>query len=150
MTEITADTVSFLMPRPRPTTYLIDPVAFCLAVIGGPALVALLGFWVLFIPVFALVFGGPLYLAIGVPVLLIYLSRHQATIDGISFLAFLSFATFALPAMGVIYLIGMEREFATFLALVGFGLIFAPLWGMATGWIYLRLRRDFYAHPLGI
>jgi len=118
--------------------------------IGGPLLVALLGFWVLLIPVFAVMFGGPLYLIIGVPVLLTYLSRHPATIDGISLLALLSFAALSLPALGLTYLAGMERQFGTVLFFGLFGLIFAPLWGMATGWIYLRLRRDFYAHPLGI
>ena len=74
MTEITAkyDGIFWRAARPGPR-YLIDPVAFFIALFGAPLLVALLGFWAFFIPIFALVFGGPIYLLLATPALLIHL-----------------------------------------------------------------------------
>jgi len=60
------------MPNDR---YAIDPIAFFLALIGAPLIVALVGFWILLIPVFAIGFGAIPYLTIGAPMLIWGLHR---------------------------------------------------------------------------
>jgi len=62
--------------------YAIDPVAFFLALICAPLLVALMFCWMIGIPVFALFFGGVPYLIFGTPVLLIYLHYRQGSPEG--------------------------------------------------------------------
>jgi len=47
----------------------IDAAVFAIALIAAPFLVALLFFWVYFIPVFAILFGGLPWLLCGGPVL---------------------------------------------------------------------------------
>lgn len=148
MTEITAHRRSLLLPEPRPIRNLIDPVAFVLAMVGGPILVTLLSFWVVFIPVVALIMGGPLFLLIGTPVLLWHLSYHPPMIDRISLLAFLTVLFASAPILPIALLWRNDQLLSLLMLFGGFGLIFAPVWGMATGWIYVRLRRDFYSHPL--
>ncbi|UWR23071.1 hypothetical protein [Sulfitobacter sp. S190] len=133
-----------LPPKPR---YIIDPVAFFVALIGGPLLFTLLSFWALFIPVFALVFGGPLYLAIGLPVLLWHLRNRDADPGKIGLLAF--FVNLILMAPLALFA-AFEQDAEIYvggLALLAFGLIFAPAWGYFFGRIYLFLRRDFFARP---
>ena len=153
MTEITDKRVQYdprvinrLMVRTsRKPGYLIDPVAFFVALIAGPLVVTGMTFWLLFIPVFALVMGGPLYLIMGTPLLLIYLRRNQPSVESIAFLALL--AVLALfPIAGALSLItGDAGLFQGAVFFLGFGLVFGPLWAVAFGKIYLRMRRDFYA-----
>lgn len=127
--------------------YIIDPVAFFVALIGGPLLVTALSFWMLFIPVFALAFGGPLYLLIGTPLLLWHLRRTKGETGDIAALAFFAnLMIFALGAAATV--ITNDKDIlggAMFFA--GFGLIFAPTWAWGFGYLYNRLRRDFYTHP---
>ena len=78
MTGIAANTGSALYPTHSAQRNLIGPVAFFVALIGGPLLVTAATLW-LVIPVFALMLGGPLYLAIGTPLLLWHLGRHEAS-----------------------------------------------------------------------
>jgi hypothetical protein len=54
----------------------LDPVAFVAALVLAPLLVALLFFWVLLIPVFAVIIGGLPYLIFGTPVLLWMVTRY--------------------------------------------------------------------------
>ena len=133
--------------RASAPTYIIDPVAFFVALIGGPLLVTALTFWIAGVPIFALMFGGPFYLALGTPLLLLHLRRNKGATEDIMALAF--FANVAILALGALaagvtadngYLYG-----ALFIA--GFGMIFAPAWGWGFGVLYSRLRRDFYAQP---
>lgn len=56
--------------RPLP----FDPTAFALALIGGPLVFTLI-LSPTIIPIFALIFGGPVYLAVGTPVLLWMVGR---------------------------------------------------------------------------
>lgn len=141
MTEITAS-------KKTREIWVIDPVAFFIALIGAPLAVAAAGFWAIGIPVFAVVIGGPFYLAVGVPVLLWHLGRHPPEPGRIARLALVSYG---LPAGGfLLYLLATggqpaAQQYALFAA---FGLIFAPLWGGVFGIFYLNFRRDLYARPI--
>ena len=129
-------------------TYVIDPVAFFGSLVGAPLAVAAGGFWLMGIPVFAVVFGGPIYLAIGVPVLLWHLGRHPPKPLRIAGLAFLSCATAAAILLGYLGITQGERAIQEMLIFVGFALIFAPLWGGIFGLFYRNFQRAIYARPV--
>ncbi|QFT94232.1 hypothetical protein FIU86_15380 [Roseovarius sp. THAF9] len=141
MTEITAN------KKPR-ETYVVDPVAFFFALVGAPLAVAVGGFWALGIPVFAVVFGGPFYLAIGVPVLLWYLGRRPPEPWRIAGLALVSYGVPAGIFMLYLLVTGGQSAAQEFVIFAGFGLIFAPLWGGVFGIFYRNFRREFYARPI--
>ena len=133
--------------RAAQPSYIIDPVAFFVALIGGPLLVTAISFWLAFVPVFALGFGGPFYLLIGTPVLLWYLRRNKGDTDAIIGLAFLAnLAIFALGSAATA-MSGDQDMLGATLFFAGFGMIFAPAWGWGFGFLYNRLRREFYTHP---
>ena len=135
-----------LLPKPRPRPFLIDPVAFVVALVGAPILVALLGFWAVFIPVFALFFGGPVYLVLGTPVLLWYLPRSGVNPWAIGVLAFAT----CIAALGFASLIASlpgNREIFELLGMyLVFGPIMAPIWGLTFGWLYQISERNSYKH----
>jgi hypothetical protein len=135
----------FLIKTSRKPGYLIDPVAFFIALVAGPLVVTAVSFWILLIPVFALVFGGPIYLVMGTPLLLIHLRRNQASVRDLMTLGFLA-ALALFPILGVAtQIVGEQILFNGGFFLLAFGLLFGPLWAGAFGAIYLKLRRDFYA-----
>lgn len=138
MTEITV----------RNDYHIIDPVAFFIALFGGPILFTLATFWLLLIPVAALFFGGPIYLALGTPILLIHLRRHPAQSDVLALLAVKTLLVLLLP----IVLFGMITAnidaVGLGMAIVLMGLIFGPCWAACFGWIYCKLARDFYTNPM--
>jgi hypothetical protein len=134
-------------PVPYPTRYIIDPVAFFAALIGGPVLFTALTFWALFIPVFALVIGGPIYLIIGTPVLLWYLRHHDSDPSDLGFLAFVVTAVGAIFGGGIVIAFNDEELLLGGLYLTFFALIFGPAWAYTFGRIYTHLRRDFFAKP---
>lgn len=134
-------------PVPYPPRYIIDPVAFFIALIGGPILFTALSFWILFIPVFALLFGGPAYLIVGTPVLLWYLRRNDADPSDLGFLAFVVLAIGAFLVASYAIAIGDEELLGAGLSYLVFGMIFGPAWAFTFGRIYTRLRRDFFAKP---
>ena len=141
MTEITANT------KLR-ETYVIDPVAFFFALVGAPLAVAAGGFWALGIPIFAVVYGGPFYLAIGVPVLLWYLGRRPPEPWRIAGLALVSYGVPAGLFLLYLRVAGGQGAAQEFIIFAVFGLIFAPLWGGVFGIFYRNFRRDFYARPI--
>lgn len=132
---------------PYPPRYLIDPVAFFGALIGAPILFTLLSFWALFIPVFALVLGGPAYLVIGTPILLWYLRRNDGEPSDLGFLAFCIMAVCLALLLLFAAVTGDEQMLVTGCFFFGFGMIFAPAWAYLFGTLYRRFRRDFYAKP---
>jgi|AntRauMFilla1563_2_1112583.scaffolds.fasta_scaffold07198_3 hypothetical protein len=134
-------------PVPYPPRYIIDPVAFFVALIGGPLLFTALSFWALFIPVFALGLGGPLYLVIGTPLLLCYLRRNDGDPGDLAALAFKVMVLALVPITLLALLIGEKEVFGFGFAFSGFGMIFGPAWAYFSGWIYQRLRREFFAKP---
>ena len=141
MTEITAN-------RKLLSLHVIDPVAFILALAGGPLLVALFGFWLFLLPVAALFLGGPLYLVVGTPVPLWHLGRHPPETDRISLLSLVTSVVLTISAASLFKISGQQQFFEIAVFYCVFGAIFAPVWGAVTGWLYIRLRRDFFTQTL--
>ena len=124
----------------------VDPVAFVVALIGAPILVGLIGFWAV-VPIFAIGFGAPTYLTFGALFLFLALHSGADTLDRLAFWASIANLASA-PAIWAAMHIGWGESaddawFATQFT-VGWGLIFAPLWGLVFGWLYRLFRRDFY------
>ena len=139
-----AQTFDLALAAPR---HSIDPVAFFIALIGAPLLATLMWFWVLLIPVAALLIGGPIYLALGTPLLMIYLQRHPCTVGGIVFLAVCG--VLALLPLGWLVALSTGQSEALYIALFfcGFGLIFGPLWATHFAFLYRKMARDPLALP---
>jgi len=147
MTEITAKR-SWLTPRISGPRYVIDPVAFFVALFGGPLLVTAATFWALGIPVVALVMGGPVYLVLGTPILLLHLRRNVGSADTIVPLAGLTMII-GVGALGVVAGLFDLPDLITIAFVYGlFGSIFSMLWAAAFAWIYNRLRSDLSRQPL--
>lgn len=139
----------FIKPRLRTVqTHLIDPLAFFGALVAAPLLVTLATFWILFIPAFALVMGGPLYLIVATPVLLWWLGRHEPSVVEIGLLAF--GANFVVA--GGFYLFamleGVRQPYILAMFYLIFGSIFAPLWAGVFAWLYRRFRRPFFEQTI--
>lgn len=146
MTEITAIRGSLLFPTQRTKHHLVDPVAFALAMIGGPLITGILGMPALFIPTFAVMLGGPIYLAVGIPVMLVYMRRHRPPPMDWGLLAFTTHLALFLPIFALAWQSGSNVDSARIYLL--FGSFFAPLWGAVSGVIYRRLERDFYKQTI--
>ncbi|MEP5154845.1 hypothetical protein [Planktotalea sp.] len=131
------------LPRPVLRPKIIHPLAFTLALVCAPLLVALFGFW-LFIPVFAIAFGGPLYLALGVPALLWFIPRYGVKAWQIGILASLvNLIGVAAIALVLLQLdLGMDADdFLRLYVLVGTPVAFA--WGLTFGLLYPAFERSF-------
>ena len=117
-----------------------DIEAFVLALICAPVLVTLiLGIFI--VPLFALVFGGPLYLIVGTPTLLWMVGRYPPDA-----------ARFALAGIGSIFVmmalagvldvvrpdLGADGVFAFLIV----GAIFAPLWAGTFAPLYRAWNRQ--------
>lgn len=138
-----------LQYAPSPT-YLIDPVAFFAALIGGPLLFTAATFWLLFVPLFALALGGIPYLVIGTPVLLAYLRHYPADARDIAWLACRCFGVGLLIGTAMMCLANPAhwQGVLGIAALIGlFGIIFSLCWGGCFGWLYTALAREFYTRP---
>jgi hypothetical protein len=127
----------------------VDPVAFIVALIGAPLLVAALGFWMLLIPVAAVLYGGIPYLLIGGPMLFLSLQRYEATtttFEKIGYYA-MTLTLVAFPVFGLVF--GMTWiDIGSFnLYLVPFGYLFAPIWCQVFGNLYIRFRREPHVTP---
>lgn len=144
MTEIIEN---FVFARTAGPRHIIDPVAFILALIGGPILVTAISFW-LVVPVFALMIGGPLYLAVGTPVLLWRLQREVRDIFELAVLAMKAVVVLTLGAIAYLCLTSQEGQIPSLLTMALFALVFAALWTATFGWLYHRLCRDFFTHPI--
>ena len=153
MTEITDIKKSPLWPArqprtPRPVRYAIDPTAFVIALIGAPLVVTALTFWMAFVPVIALVLGGPVYLAFAIPVLLWDLPRRRPTFGRLALLGLGAVAAFTF-VLFVANLVFPEGRFDTLVRVYGImGAIFAPLWAGTFAPLYRNFRQARFAAPL--
>ncbi|THH34409.1 hypothetical protein E4Z66_18405 [Aliishimia ponticola] len=123
--------------------YIVDPMAFFLALFGAPILVAALCFWALFIPVFAVIYGGPLYLAAGTPALLWALPRfgpNSLTCAALAFAIQISICGCAWVWME--FTDGPATDLAHFFLI--FGAAIAPLWGWAFAVLYRAFERSAF------
>lgn len=120
----------------------VDPLAFTLALVLAPLVFALLFFWVLLIPVFAVIFGAIPYLFFGTPIFLWGLGRGLEGVvagAGLGFLAWIAMCA----ALGIGWAAGrVEQDLLALLAYFGAGM--APGWGAAFALLYGRLRRAHY------
>lgn len=135
-----------MLPAPLTNPIIIDPLAFTVALVGSPLLVAVFGFWALLIPVVGLVLGGPIYLALGVPILMWFIPRFGIQPLWIALLAALSSAvacTLGLAAMGeLITHRGNLDEIAGLYLLAGTPLAF--VWGLVFALLYPKFERAPY------
>lgn len=141
MTEITA-TTAMLFPNRTAQRHLIDPVAFTLAIVGGPLVVGIMGAPALLIPSFAAIFGGPIYVLAGTPVMLWQLARKRSSDETWSLSALLTHLAIFVP---LTILAANDRgifDGPSFFLIFGF--LFAPLWGLVSSKIYKKFERDFY------
>lgn len=151
MTEITAKSADLISPKAPGTggksslPSLVDPLAFAGAMVGGPLLVGILGIPTFILP-FAVIFGGPVYLLVGIPVMLAVMSFKRATT--------LDWAFFALLTNSMLFFVllnlpGLSRNSYKWAEVcLTFGTVIAPLWAAVSGSLYRWLERDFYKQSL--
>ncbi len=142
MTEITGRKIK---PIRR---HMIDPISFFLALGLAPIIVTGATFWILFIPVFAVVavvFGGPFYVALATPVLLWWLGRHPPDTVEIAALGFVANLVVSAGVYLFALLIGECDPSSLGMLYLLFGSVFAPLWSAAFAMLYRRMRRPFFA-----
>lgn len=121
----------------------LDPVAFVAALFLAPLLFTLVTFWVVLIPVGALIIGGLPYLILGTPVLLAMLLYGPCTSDRMAKAALITVAIPFTPALLATLFVGG----AGLLAVFGTGLacmIFAAGWATTFAGLYNR----FYRNPV--
>lgn len=117
-----------------------DPMAFVLALIGAPILVAVFGFWLLLIPVFAVVFGGPVYLVFGTPVFLWMVTRYPPDARIYAFAGFL-LQSFLIAVLVGYMEIADQWHLDEVFELSLFGLAFAPVWAAVFAKLYRGMHR---------
>lgn len=125
------------LPRTVPP---FSPIAFTAALIGAPLLVTLVG-GVLLIPIAALIFGGPVYLIAGTPVLLWMIGRFPPEFENYALAGLLT----NLALLTVAGLLQEIPQSSIPIDTVGFllpGVIFAPLWAGTFGYLYARFTRS--------
>lgn len=121
----------------------IDWIAFGVALIFGPVIFAALTFWAYYIPVIALLLGGPVYLLFGTPLLIWYLHRFTPKVWQISLLALASLGLLVPFAVIFSLVTGMRNPFDMMRFYLFFGVFFAPLWGYCFAHLYICLARNF-------
>jgi multisubunit Na+/H+ antiporter MnhB subunit len=84
---------------------------------------------------------------IGTPVLLWYLRRNDGDPADLGFLA-LKITAVAFVLTGLIAAaVQNEQIFTLSLLYTVMGIIFGPIWAYFFGWLYQKMRRDFFAKP---
>ncbi len=131
--------------KPR---YAVDIVPFALALFAAPFWVALLGFWALLIPVFAIPVGGLAYLVVGTPALLIHLHYRVGTPESTAQLAFSVIATCTAALLLLVLIFGDADAIGPALGLGIVASIMDILWGLAFGCLYNRWRSDQSRQPI--
>jgi len=138
MTEITGNKNN---PLRR---HMIDPVSFFAALALAPIMVTGATFWILLIPVFALAFGGPFYVAVATPVLLWWLSRHPPKTGEIAALGFAANLVICAGIYLFALLNGERNPSSLAMLYLLFGSVFAPLWSAVFAVLYRRMCRPFF------
>lgn len=139
--------------HPYGQQFKIDPVAFILALIGAPLTVTValsmpllvkeLPTWGLMV-VMVLVFGGPIYLLFGTPLLIWKLSQEEPKYSIAIAWAFLVSLGVGAVVMVLSLLGGSDFFFEIALSIVIFGPVFAVSWAAVFIFIYRKLRRPKY------
>ncbi|MGB1235172.1 MAG: hypothetical protein ACPG5U_05520 [Planktomarina sp.] len=122
------------VPTLPPIKDSVSPVAMTFAFLLAPVAVAAVGFWAIFIPVFALFFGYLPYLILGLPLILAFAGRINMTARAYAVLGLSGFTIamllWCLTHITVDYINGASTvrlpDLVPLYAI--FGLVFAPLW----------------------
>ncbi len=130
-------------PEPK-NTHKVDVVSFVISLMLAPLVIALLGFWLALIPVFAVLFGGVPWLSFGAWFLWLSLKRHGPgpMLIGAALLANL----IGTPILTFLFMVisdptGFTHELWDVIAfMVGFGIVFSGLWGT----VFMYLYKWFY------
>lgn len=121
----------------------LDPVAFVAALIMAPLLVTMATFWVLYIPVVALVLGGPVYLIVGTPVLLTLAFKAPLTPAVCTKAALGSVAVLTALAMTAgLILENQAVGYGPLLIFAGFSALFAAIWAATFASLYTCFSRN--------
>lgn len=126
-------------------TTLVDPVAFTLALVGAPLIAGIIGAPLLLIPSFAVLFGGPLYLLFGTPLLWMAIRRGMTKSAAFSGLATKTMLTLLIPiTLLVVVTADSLPKLSEALWLLSFygaiSVAMAALWGQLFGVLYTKLR----------
>jgi len=134
MTEITANK--------EKVRYAINPWKFVVALILAPILVTALTCWTL-IGLYALPFGAIPYLVIGTPILIWAAGRIKPAFWPYAGLGLLGWVVMMVVLPLALLAEGNAWEIVDMMRFLGgFGLIFAPLYAGAFGWLYGALEPD--------
>lgn len=119
----------------------LDPVAFALALVLAPLVVALVFFWLLLIPVLAVIFGAVPYLVFGTPALMWMVTRHRPSLGRFALSGLIVHVIFlaCLAAWGLLLQDQAVLDLWWLYAL--FGLPHAVAWPMAFALLYRRFWR---------
>ncbi len=118
----------------------LDPVAFALALVLAPLLVALVFFWALLIPVLAVIFGAVPYLVFGTPVLLWMVTRYPPKAGPFAMGGLLAQVLFVIGLQTWGVLVDSNAPDLVLFFLI-FGTAMAPLWFVAFALLYRRFWR---------
>lgn len=131
-----------LVPQQNNAPFAVPPVAFICALIGAPLVVAFFGFFILLIPVFALYFGGPLYLIFAGPTFYWYLKRRVPNLLEITLLA-LALNTIAFVLL--LTLVSLKPNMFNLTDILvlygGFGSLMSAIWGATFCALYRSFRQ---------
>ncbi|MGV6838662.1 MAG: hypothetical protein ACWA40_00565 [Planktomarina sp.] len=133
-----------IWPALPPIKHPVSPAPLAAAFLLAPFAVALAGFWALFIPVAAVVFGYIPYVIFGTLGLLIFAGRMEITAGNCAKLGLVSYLIFAAGFAVWIFLDNPNayRERGLFAFFFICGLIFAPLWSAVAALLY-----QFFTRP---
>jgi hypothetical protein len=128
------------MSDQQPNTALhIGP--FLVAMVAGPLLVTVCTFWLMYIPVYALIFGGIPYLVIGLPIAVLMSRTGPVNVEralawsGLTIVIITAVAT--LPAA----ILGEQDSVWFVLAFGGVSIIFGAAWAATSAWVYGQMTR---------
>lgn len=125
---------------------------FCIAMIGAPLLIAGVTYpfslfpevgFIAAIPYLAVIFGGPVYLIFGTPVLIWFLRRHPPKVLPIMLLSVISLAGLIPIALIVWAVTADSSVMAVLLGYLTYGAVFAAVWSATFTVIYRWLIRLF-------
>jgi hypothetical protein len=120
-------------------TIPFDPVAFFLALVLAPLLGTLCSFF-LILPVAALIFGGPMYLAIGTPVLLWMVGRYPPEAGRFAFAGMLGGPLWVISF--AVYDAGSHGSAGAMIIVAALSMIFGALWAGTFAVLYRKLYRN--------
>jgi hypothetical protein len=119
-----------------------DIVAFVAALIAAPLLVTFFTCY-LFVPIAALIIGGPVYLVIGTPILLWMVGRYPPTFWWFALAGFLANAALCVMLVAATKVLpaGQNIVSGDMIYMAYWGLLFAPIWAGTFAPLYRNWNR---------